>query len=104
MEEGRTMKRADLLLVAAGTALLLTAAAGADKVPQATDAPKPFSPEESRKRFRLPGGFRIELVAAEPQVTEPTGLCFDARGRIFVCELHGYNLDGYYDILELNKT
>jgi hypothetical protein len=66
-------RRVALLLSAAGTALLLIAAAGAEKVPQATDAPKPLSPEESRKRFRLPGGFRIELVAAEPQVKEPTG-------------------------------
>jgi hypothetical protein len=79
-------RRATLLLSAAGTALLLIAAAGADKVPQATDAPKPLSPEESRQRFRLAAGFRIEPVAAEPQVKEPTGLCFDARGRIFVRE------------------
>src|SRR5262249_19823280 len=76
----------------------------AEQIPAATDAPKPLTPEESRKRFRLPAGFRIELVAAEPQLAEPTGMCFDARGRIYVCELHGYNRDGYYDILELNKT
>jgi putative membrane-bound dehydrogenase-like protein len=75
----------------------------ADTIPAATDAPKPLSPEESRKRFRLLDGFRIELAAAEPRVAEPTGMCFDARGRIFVCELHGYNLDGYFDIVELNK-
>jgi putative membrane-bound dehydrogenase-like protein len=95
------MNRAAVLL------LLLLCAAGlapAEKIPQATDAPRPLSPEESRKRFRLPEGLRIELVAAEPQVAEPTGLCFDGRGRLFVCELHGYNLDGYYDIVELNKT
>jgi putative membrane-bound dehydrogenase-like protein len=77
--------------------------AGAGKIPVATDAPKPLPPKESQKGFQLPEGFRIELVAAEPQVAEPTGICFDARGRIFVCELHGYNLDGYYDIVELNK-
>jgi putative membrane-bound dehydrogenase-like protein len=79
-------------------------ATAADDIPPATDAPRPLPPEESRKHFRLPDGFRIELVAAEPQLAEPTGMCFDARGRIFVCELHGYNLDGYYDIVELNKT
>src|SRR6516162_3207785 len=76
----------------------------ADTILAATDAPKPLSPEESRKRFRLLDGFRIELVAAEPHLAEPTGMCFDTRGRIFVCELHGYNRDGYYDIVELNKT
>jgi putative membrane-bound dehydrogenase-like protein len=78
--------------------------ARAGGITQATDAPKPLSPEQSRRCFRLPAGFRIELVAAEPLLREPTGMCFDARGRMYVCELHGYNLDGYYDILALNKT
>jgi putative membrane-bound dehydrogenase-like protein len=76
----------------------------AETIPAATDAPKPLAPEESRKRFHLRDGFGIELVAAEPHLAEPTGMCFDARGRIFVCELHGYNLDGYFDIVELNKS
>src|SRR5262249_11052257 len=70
----------------------------------ASDAPKPYSPAESRKRFQLPEGFRIELVASEPQLAEPTGMCFDAAGRTYVCELHGYNLDGYYDIVALNQS
>jgi putative membrane-bound dehydrogenase-like protein len=76
----------------------------AAEIPKATDAPAALSPEESQKRFRLPDDLRIELVAAEPHLAEPTAMCFDARGRIFVCELHGYNRDGYYDIVELNKT
>ncbi|MBV9123435.1 MAG: HEAT repeat domain-containing protein [Planctomycetes bacterium] len=90
------------LLLAAACCWLGQAVAG--EIPQATDAPRPLAPEQSRQRFQLPDGFRIELVAAEPQLREPTGLCFDARGRMYVSELHGYNLDGYYDILELNKT
>jgi putative membrane-bound dehydrogenase-like protein len=73
-------------------------------IPQANDAPKALSPEESRKCFHLPPGFDIECVAAEPDLTEPTGITFDAQGRIYVAELHGYNLDGYYDIVELNKS
>jgi len=92
------------LLISAASSLIAAQAAAAGKIPLATDAPKPLLPEESQKRFQLPSGFRIELVAAEPQLAEPTGICFDAAGRIFVCELHGYNLDGYYDIVELNKT
>src|SRR6516164_9625887 len=74
------------------------------RIPPAGDAPTALPPEESRNRFQLPSGFRIELVAAEPQLAEPTGIAFDARGRIYVAELHGYNLDGYYDIIELNKS
>lgn len=74
------------------------------EIPVPTDAPKPLAPEESVKRFRVPDGFRLELVAAEPLVREPSGMCWDARGRLFVCELHGYNMDGQLDIDELNKT
>jgi putative membrane-bound dehydrogenase-like protein len=92
------------LLSAVETVLLLTTASSARQIAQATDAAKPLSPVESRERFRVPEGFRVELVAAEPELMEPTALCFDARGRIFVSELHGYNRDGYYDILELNKS
>jgi putative membrane-bound dehydrogenase-like protein len=84
--------------------LLCPASALADQIPPATDAPKPLALLECQKLFQLPHGFRIELVAAEPMLAEPTGLCFDGRGRLFVCELHGYNRDGYYDIVELNKT
>ena len=36
--------------------------------------------------------------------TDPTGMCFDERGRLFVCELHGYNLDGHLDVVELNRA
>jgi hypothetical protein len=59
--------------------------AGTGKIPKATDAPKPLSPQESQRRFRLPEGLRIDLVAAEPQLREPTGIAFDAHGRIYVC-------------------
>src|SRR5215831_12506642 len=93
-----------LAILWTASALGLRPALPAEQIPAATDAPKPLMPEASRERFHLPEGFRIELVAAEPQLAEPTGMCFDARGRIYVCELHGYNRDGYYDILESNKT
>src|SRR6516162_4200111 len=74
------------------------------RIPRARDAQMALPPEESLTRFQLPTGFRIELVASEPQLAEPTGITFDARGRIYIAELHGYNLDGYYDIVELNKS
>jgi len=76
---------------------------GAEIKPRA-DAPQPRPPEESIKLFQLSEGFRIELAAAEPLLDDPTAMAFDAQGRLFVCELHGYNLDGYYDVMELNKT
>ncbi len=70
----------------------------------ATDAPKPLSPQESLEHFQLWPGFRIELAASEPHVADPVAVAFDAQGRMLVCEIHGYNLEGYLDVLELNKT
>ena len=70
----------------------------------AADAPQPRSPAESVAQMRLPDGFRIELVASEPVVQDPSCIAFDERGRLFVCELHGYNIEGHLDVQELNKT
>ncbi len=46
-----------------------------------TDA---LSPEEQRAKFKLPPGFEIQLVVAEPQIGQPMNLNFDARGRLWV--------------------
>lgn len=70
----------------------------------AKDAPKPFSPEESRKHFQLPEGFRIDLIASEPLIADPSCVAWDEHGRLFVTEIHGYNLEGHLDVTELNKT
>ena len=43
-----------------------------------------LSPEEERAAFRLPPGFEIQLVAAEPGIQKPMNLAFDARGRLWV--------------------
>ena len=69
-----------------------------------TDAPKPLTPEESAAAFQVPDGFRMEVVASEPLIASPSAVCWDERGRMFVSELHGYNLEGQLDIDELNKT
>ncbi|MBL9209992.1 MAG: c-type cytochrome [Opitutaceae bacterium] len=54
---------------------------------------RPLSPEEALKSFRLDPGLRIELVAAEPLVTDPVDIAFDERGRLYVVECNGYNRD-----------
>ncbi len=50
----------------------------------------PYSPQEALHTFRLPAGFRIELAAAEPEVTDPVAMAFDERGRLFVVEMPDY--------------
>lgn len=74
------------------------------EIPPATDTPKPLSPEEAIQTFQLPDDVRVELVASEPLVAEPSAIAFDEQGRLFVGELHGYNLEGFYDVQELNRT
>jgi len=43
-----------------------------------------LSPAEQQGKFRLPEGFAVELVAAEPDIQKPMNLAFDARGRLWV--------------------
>ena len=84
--------------------LALTAQLVSAQIPLPTDAPKPLTPEQSAAAFKLPDGFRMEVIASEPLISSPSGMCWDERGRMFVSELHGYNLEGQLDIEELNKT
>lgn len=40
--------------------------------------------------FRLPPGYRIELVACEPQIVDPVAIAFDPKGRLWVIEMRDY--------------
>jgi len=93
--------RAQLLPVLAFAA---TATFAMAQIPQPADAPKARTPEESAAAFKLPEGFRMEVVASEPLIASPSAVAWDERGRMFVSELHGYNLAGQLDVEELNKT
>ncbi|MDF1843615.1 MAG: c-type cytochrome [Rubripirellula sp.] len=73
-------------------------------VQPAPDAPQPLSPRESAAAMQLPDGFTVDLIACEPVVTEPSCIAWDERGRLFVCELHGYNIEGHLDVQKLNKS
>lgn len=44
----------------------------------------PLPPAEQIKKFHLPPGFEIQLVASEPDIQKPMNLVFDARGRLWV--------------------
>ena len=47
--------------------------------------PTPWqSPADQQQTFKLPPGFEIQLVAAEPDIHKPMNLAFDARGRLWV--------------------
>lgn len=40
--------------------------------------------------MKLTPGFQAELIAAEPDVTQPIAFCWDERGRMWVLEGHSY--------------
>ena len=90
--------------VAAKKEVLEVATSEGKTIERRADAPQPMTPAQSVRRFRLPEDLRIELAAAEPLVMDPSAIAFDQQGRMFVCELHGYNLEGYLDVQELNKA
>jgi len=61
------------------------------EVPTVLDRFAPLSVDEAITAFDIAAGFRIELVAAEPLVTDPVAFCFDPAGRMIVVEMRGYS-------------
>jgi putative membrane-bound dehydrogenase-like protein len=51
---------------------------------------KPLEPDAALKSFQVDVEFHLELVAAEPLVTDPVSACYDADGRLYVAEMRGY--------------
>ena len=45
---------------------------------------------EALAKMEVPEGFTVDLIASEPQVTQPIASCFDHKGRIWVVEGHTY--------------
>ena len=69
----------------------LVSAAPAPKLfTEGVRATEPLSPEEQRLKFHLPDGFKIQLVAAEPEVRKPMNMAFDSAGRLWVTESREY--------------
>ena len=52
---------------------------------------KPTEPAATLATFTVKPGFRIELTAAEPFVTDPVAMAFDENSRWFVVEMIGYS-------------
>lgn len=62
-------------------------------VTSANDEPEPpLSAEQSLAKIHVPPGFRVELVASEPQVVDPVAFDWDPAGRLWVVEMADYPL------------
>jgi putative membrane-bound dehydrogenase-like protein len=51
-----------------------------------------LAPEEAARVMQVPPGFKVQVVAGEPEVTQPIAMAIDDRGRIWVAEAHTYPL------------
>lgn len=49
------------------------------------------SPEAGLKSIETVAGYRVDLIAAEPLVTDPVAMSFDADGRLYVVEMRDYS-------------
>jgi putative membrane-bound dehydrogenase-like protein len=50
----------------------------------------PLEPAEAAKSFECQHGFTMQLVAAEPLLTDPVDLAYDEDGRAYVVEMRDY--------------
>ena len=64
--------------------------------PRATPIAPVLTPQQALRTFRLPPGYSLQLVAAEPLVHDPVAIDFDADGRMYVVEMSGFmpNVNG----------
>ncbi|RLS42353.1 MAG: hypothetical protein DWH81_04415 [Planctomycetota bacterium] len=65
----------------------------ADPATPASSRPQPASPltpEESLQHIQVDPDCRVELVAAEPDVSAPVSIAFDEKGQLWVVEMGDY--------------
>ena len=79
------------LVVALAAVLLGPPTCAQDELPpQLVARTDPQPPDAERKALRVPPGFEVQLVAAEPAIRKPMNLAFDDRGRLWVTDTVEY--------------
>src|SRR5262245_9326119 len=68
--------------------VLPAVAAAQQVIPYHQDRPPgpALSPQEAIARMTVPEGFKVELVAGEPEIVNPVAMTFDEKGRIWITE------------------
>ena len=71
-----------------GLLVAVHAAMAMAQVPHNQDRPPgpALSPQEAVKQMTVPEGFRVEIVACEPDLVNPVAMTIDERGRVWVTE------------------
>src|SRR6185503_15608155 len=65
--------------------------AGADFSPRSPVLPRTAA--EQAKTFLVPAGYRLELVASDPDIMNPAVLDWDGNGRMYISEFRSYMID-----------
>ncbi len=50
----------------------------------------PLEPNEAVKSFRVQDGFKMDLIASEPLITDPVAMVYDENGLAYVVEMNDY--------------
>ena len=79
--------------ITGGALALAVLLGGRALVGQSGPGGPPYTPAQSMAMIRTEPGFRLELVASEPDVQSPVAMDIDEDGRIWVVEMPGYPLD-----------
>src|SRR5690606_39018671 len=70
-----------------------------------------LTPKEAAENMELIDGYKVNVWASEPMMTQPMAFCWDDRGRLWIAENldyesrgHGFSNDGNSRILILEDT
>jgi putative membrane-bound dehydrogenase-like protein len=58
--------------------------------PNPTDAAPKTDAERTAAQMHVPEGFKVEVIAAEPDLHQPVAFAWDERGRIWIVEAYSY--------------
>src|ERR1051325_5139169 len=87
---GTKMKLRSFVLGMAALAGSIGAHAANDPFAENVRTTDPLTPEAQQQTFKLPPGFKVQLVAAEPWLRKPMNMAFDGIGRLWITESREY--------------
>ncbi len=76
-----------------GLIILLIGVAGCSPPPETNQLTSAVEAKDALATFQVADGFKIEMIASEPLITDPVDMEIDEFGRLYVVEMHGYPLD-----------
>lgn len=85
----RVKRPFDLALLVLPISLLTFCSQNAKKEPRSG----PVEAKDALATFQIADGFKMEMVASEPLITDPVDMEIDENGTMYVSEMHGYPLD-----------